>query len=421
MIEWVLGMLFDFSAAVTGALLLLLLCRPWLRRRGGAVLLYASWTCVLVAPLAALPPAPRLPTPVAQVLAPMQVAMAERVTGVAKPSHAGSGLLLGVWTAGVLACWLSMAAAHLSFLRGLRRSGPLFRLGAGASAALVGCWPARVALPADFRQRYSWQERRLVLAHERVHAERGDNFWTLLAWLVLSLQWFNPLAWWALRRFRLDQELACDAAVLSRFPEQRASYVKALLKAQAMRTSALVSPCSRHPLIERISMLNQTPLRLRRSLVLGMALCVAAGGYAARSEPRAEVIPKGFVRVLMDIQVQGQVFSPQVHLAPAGEEREYPIRGGDGQNYLLKVSANPEAESRMIMVNVQLRNQKDGSIVNSPRMKITDGGIGRMVMQGKDGKHLMSADFIARSSSWEAAQAESEKLMLKPEQLMLKP
>lgn len=416
MTEWMLGRLFDFSAAITGALLVLLLCRPWLRRRGGAVLLYASWICVLVVPLAALPPAPRMPTAVAQALVPMQVVVADRVTGAAKPSHAGLGLLLGVWAAGVLACWLSMAVAHLNFLRGLRRSGPLFRLGAGASAALVGCWPARVALPADFRQCYSWQERRLVLAHERVHAERGDNFWTLLAWLVLSLQWFNPLAWWALRRFRLDQELACDAAVLRRFPEQRASYVQALLKAQAMRTSALVSPCSRHPLIERISMLNQTPLRLRRSLVLGMALCAAAGGYAARSEPRADVIPKGFVRVLMDIQVQGQVFSPQVHLAPAGEEREYSIRGGDGQNYVLRVSAKSETETRMIMVSVQLRNQQDGSIVSSPRMKTRDGAMSRLEMQGKDGKNVMSIDLIARSADWEVAQAEerAKRPLLKP-------
>ena len=65
--EWMFDRLLDLSASISGALLVLWFSRPWLKRRGGAALLYASWLSVLLVPLVATAPAPRMPAPVAQV------------------------------------------------------------------------------------------------------------------------------------------------------------------------------------------------------------------------------------------------------------------------------------------------------------------------------------------------------------------
>lgn len=400
-----LSSLVGWSVLFTVGVACLGLVRPWLRRRGGAALLYASWWCVPVVLACALLPRPRMPPNVAQVVVPIQVA----VVGVQAVGSAGPNTLatplLAAWALGAALVAAGMGFGHWRFLRRVHRGPFGWRLPAGASAALVGCFPARVVLPLDFRLRYPAKQRRLVLAHERVHAQRFDNLWTLLACAALVLQWFNPLAWWALRRFRADQELACDAAVLRRYPTQRLAYALALSTTQGARALALVSPCSQHPLIERISMLNHPLTPLRRGLLAGLVLVAAAGSYAAQMEARADRLAPGHVRVLMDVSVQGQYFPPMVHMAPAGEVRDYPINGADGKAYLLSISAERRPKN-MVTVSMRLKDQLAGAVIASPRMTIRDGGLSlaRMEMRPHGGSAteppLMRFDLTARSGDW---------------------
>lgn len=55
-----------------------------------------------------------------------------------------------------------------------------------------------------------------VIKHERVHLRRGDTFYKLMAFAILSFYWMNPLAWIAFKLFNLDMELSCDEAVLQK-------------------------------------------------------------------------------------------------------------------------------------------------------------------------------------------------------------
>jgi TonB family protein len=99
------------------------------------------------------------------------------------------------------------------------------------------------------------------------------------------MYWFNPLFHFAASRFRFDQELACDALVITRFPEARRYYADAMLKTQ-LADLGLPAGChwqSSHPLKERISMLKHPlPGRARRVFgLIAVAAFVAAGSYAA--------------------------------------------------------------------------------------------------------------------------------------------
>lgn len=71
-------------------------------------------------------------------------------------------------------------------------------------------------LPGDFVNRYGAAEQSLVLQHEATHLRRGDPWWHLAGEPVYAALWFHPLAWLALPRLHLDQELACDENVLRR-------------------------------------------------------------------------------------------------------------------------------------------------------------------------------------------------------------
>ena len=78
---------------------------------------------------------------------------------------------------------------------------------------LAGVRRPAIVLPAGYGH---WPSNRLeiVLTHELIHLARRDVFWEIAARLALVPAWFHPLAWFALRRLRIERELACDDAVL---------------------------------------------------------------------------------------------------------------------------------------------------------------------------------------------------------------
>lgn len=273
------------------AVLALLLLRPLLRRWGGAGAVLAGWSAVPAVLLS-----PWLPTlgnrsePLAWqvrtealLAAPLQALPAPATPGVAWGT-----LLLTAWLAGLGALALALAWQQRRYLR----QGP--RLPAGSSPAWVGLWRGRLWLPLDYRQRFAPEERRLIRAHERAHAQRGDNAWTLLATAIWLLHWFNPLAWWALRRFRADQELAADAQVLRRHPSQLATYLRTLAKAEAGDAPRLaMSPFAPHPLLERIRWMKTAhAARVARPWVaLFTGLLMLGTAWALRPAPPAAAEP----------------------------------------------------------------------------------------------------------------------------------
>lgn len=211
----------------------------------------------------------------------------------------------GGWPTLLIIIWLGVAA--LIFLRRmvafqrdrnalLNSSSQFARLGSIRivrspeilSPAAFGIFQPIIALPADFERIYARPERRLVLEHELAHHRSGDLVANLFAFVLLCLQWFNPLAWVAHAAFRFDQEAACDARVLDKVPAaDRASYGRAIAKAASGRAllfaSALDRPTSLQRRLQSMLRKSSPARRIGGRLLIATALAAALPLTASRA------------------------------------------------------------------------------------------------------------------------------------------
>ena len=316
------------------ALLLVLLLMPLLRRRLGAELAFALWLVVPLASLLAI-----WPMPAAEA---WRWSVPTRLPGVTSLASAPGGALAAPaayaspgawWAAGCGAFALLLIGQQRRFRRqldlhdrGERHDGlVVLRARSGGGPLLLGAWRPAIVLPADFERRHPPAERALILAHEAMHARRRDGLWSAVAAGARCLFWFNPLVHVAAARFRRDQELACDAAVLRVHPQAARRYAETILHTQ-LTARHLPVGChwqSHHPVKERILMIanasRNTP-RWSQKLGLAMAIAVLAGsttlaspttraaGEAVATAPSyARLSPPVYPKALAEQRVEGTV------------------------------------------------------------------------------------------------------------------
>jgi len=136
-----------------------------------------------------------------------------------------------------------------------------------------------------------------VLAHEGVHARRGDNVWHYVMALALTVYWWNPAVWLMARLLRRDIELSCDrAAVQGLGLDRRADYARALVSlATQGEGSAFSRPFGQKLTEERIIMIMnyKKPALLSTvlTLLLVLSLSVALGTSPAAAAPATEPAP----------------------------------------------------------------------------------------------------------------------------------
>ena len=285
------------AAGVAGVLAL----RTPVRRRFGALAAYMLWLTPPLCALATLAPAPSAPI---ASLAPL-VITAGRVAREAVPAGlttpATTSLILLAWAVGVLVAAAGFAIRQLRFTRSLGRLTPHPRdpaLLQGRHVAtgplVLTCpWP-RIVVPADFDARFQGEARDLVLAHEHVHLARGDAIVNALLVALQCLAWFNPLVHLGAHRLRLDQEMACDEAVLAARPDARRLYAETLLDT-LLAPRVVPFGChwpagGAHSLKERLAMLN-APVKSRTRKAAGLALAALAGLAGAGAVWAAEGRP----------------------------------------------------------------------------------------------------------------------------------
>jgi beta-lactamase regulating signal transducer with metallopeptidase domain len=277
----------NLAAAVAIALVMVL--RAPARKLFGPRIAYGLWLVVPLAALGILLPA-RVMTVTVRAGPPPEASAAPLAGPIATPPGSAAAafdpllLVMGLWIAGILASLVWMVWRQAQFGRDMERglAGP----------AAIGVLRPRVVTPSDFDDRYTPREQFAVLAHEAMHIVRHDTRINALVAVARCVNWFNPLLHVLVRCLRMDQELACDAQVIARYPAVRRSYAEAMLKTQ-LATQPLPLGCywlhtTPHPLAQRIGLLSRrTPDPRVQLLGLTMltALALTAMGSAWMAKP----------------------------------------------------------------------------------------------------------------------------------------
>ena len=96
---------------------------------------------------------------------------------------------------------------------GLSRRVRLLQTRGSAMPMMWGVFRPTILIP---READGWSPalRREVILHELAHVQRHDYLTQMIARLACALHWFDPLAWLAARRMRLERERACDDRVI---------------------------------------------------------------------------------------------------------------------------------------------------------------------------------------------------------------
>ncbi len=287
MIDSIIMYLLTLNGVIVAAILGVFLLRPLVRFAFGSVAAYRLWlmvpfACAGLIIAANLPatnlkgqgePAPAQVDRVWDSVAPLHTVPAKRVpveiwadmAALAKGQAFQFGFLF-VWVVGGLSAFGLIMIRQYKLRQTIgaityNEAGYYTSENATISPMLVGVIAPKVIVPNNFDTCYSRHEQVLILAHERAHLRAGDHIVNAVIVFFQCLNWFNLFIYSARPKILMDQELACDARVLTRRPDEKKAYMRALLKAQHVSYDGLLKaawkPAGAHPLVARVMQLGR--------------------------------------------------------------------------------------------------------------------------------------------------------------------
>ena len=276
MTAW-LHMLITGTWLLTLALLFVMATRHLTRRFFGSSPVYTLWAIpALICCVVSLAPHPAGP----RILATNSIVSDALSQTTDDPTAEMAMILFACWVAGLVA---SIALNYVHQRNFHKQLGETIQVGYVGNIPLLisstltspvacGILNKRIVVPEFFERLYSTEDQHLILCHELTHLQRNDSLANLFANFICSVFWFHPLAYWAKKLFRIDQELACDEQVLRQIPTKRATYGNALLKAAVLNNNSVIGWQSSKAAIKQRIKAVATPARSQTFRYFGISV-----------------------------------------------------------------------------------------------------------------------------------------------------
>jgi len=141
-----------------------------------------------------------------------------------------------IWVFGIIALLVYSLVSILILKRQLKSAQliekNIFQVHNLQTPFVLGLVRPKIYLPVGL----SKEEQNYILIHEQTHIHRKDHIIKIIAFLIVSIHWFNPLMWIAFVLMSTDMELSCDERVLKVMDEDiKKPYANTLLSLAAGR------------------------------------------------------------------------------------------------------------------------------------------------------------------------------------------
>ncbi len=196
-----------------------------------------------------------------------------------------------VWCAGTCAMlsylFFSYARTRHLVMEAVPESGNIWLCDAVTTPFILGLIRPRIYLPSGLPE----ETKEYVIAHERSHLRWKDHWWKPLAFVLLSVYWFDPFVWVAYAQVCRDIEFACDERVVHRFGiAEKKAYSTALLACSTGKRLVLACPVAfgETAVVQRVrNVLNYKRPRFWIILVSTVAVLAVAIGFLTVPEKKA--------------------------------------------------------------------------------------------------------------------------------------
>ena len=331
---------------------------PWLRRWAGPHVVYACWVLPWLGVIALALPA-RLDTAIIGLHATWIATGSANSRFAAELAGTAWAVVAGLFVAFQLAAyWLYIRHASRDAVE-IGRAGAV-RVMRGPNVRVpvaAGLLRRRIFVPDDFETAFSPDERRMIVRHEQAHHHRHDIAANLFAVLMVSLHWWNPLAYRAHRRFRADQELSCDASAITGLGRrERHAYGTAILKCAGQARSLAAAMGGRGEAVTRLSLIA-ADVPADQRLTLPAVLLVTFLSSLTLVEGAATRLASGVAVLPAARQAQ---MARELPLAPPDEPGAGFCDGGSGGVGTPARYQPLEARTRLIVAGLDSRRTRDG-------------------------------------------------------------
>lgn len=148
-----------------------------------------------------------------------------------------------VWLIGIILLIIYSLISIIKLYKGIKFAKPvygnIYEVSGLKTPFVFGFLKPKIILPNTLSEK----EKGYIIKHEQTHIKRLDHIIKPVAFLIVCIHWFNPLAWIAFSLMSEDMELSCDESVLRHMGNEiKRDYSQSLLNLSTNEKGIRVCP-----------------------------------------------------------------------------------------------------------------------------------------------------------------------------------
>jgi bla regulator protein BlaR1 len=182
------------------------------------------------------------------------------------------------------------------------------------SPTLFGFLHPSIIISELTKETLTLEQFRYIFLHELAHYKRKDIAINWLMQVLLIIHWFNPILWYAFRRMREDQEIACDALALTQIHSNESkeygqtiiTLLESFSEQKQIPGMANLSD-NKAQLKRRITMIQLYKKNSYRWSLLGVAVLIGLGGLFLTNGKTSAIVsaPQQVLEAYLDSAIKG--------------------------------------------------------------------------------------------------------------------